>query len=134
MVVIEYEGGSYPFDFDDIGVKQGIAIEAHTGMPFAEWATAIGRAGNLLARQALGWVILTGGDLDAPIADCDFKMGKLNAALEKAFSTETEAEARKAAEQPPDPTPGAAAATSASRPENGAGTTGALLPASSGPA
>ena len=91
-MIIEYEGQRYPFDFDDIGVKQGIAIEHHTGLPFAEWGAALEKGGNLLALQAVGWLILTGGDLAAPIGDCNFAMVKLGTAFAKAVAAEAEAQ------------------------------------------
>jgi hypothetical protein len=104
-MIIQYEGQSYPFDFDDIDILQGIAIEKHTGVPFAEWGTAVEKGGNLLAMQALGWLILTGGDLDKPIGECRFKMGKLGVAL--ANAVQAEADAAKAAEEAaPRPTVG----------------------------
>jgi len=128
-VIIDYEGRSYLFEFDDIGVKQGIAIEKHTGLPFAEWGAAIAKGGNMLALQALGWVILNGGDLTIPIGDVDFKMGKFGAALDKALSAEADA-AKAAEETGPRPTAGASPAP----PEaNGHAATGLLSAASSDP-
>ena len=87
-MIIKYDGAEYPFDFDDIGVKQGIKIEKFMGCSFEEWGKKL-QAGDLQARQALGWVILHGGDLATPIEDTDFKMVKLGNALNEAFAAET---------------------------------------------
>jgi hypothetical protein len=99
-VIITYEGQQYPFDMDDIGVKQGIKIESFMGCSFEEWGKKL-QAGDLKARQALGWVILTGGDLSVPVEDTDFKMVALANALNAAFEAEA---AKAAAEAEPVPT------------------------------
>ena len=118
-LIIEYEGQRYPFDFEDIGVKQGILIERHTGLPFAEWGSALEKGGNLLALQAVGWLILTGGDLDRPIADCNFAMARLGAAFAAAVTAEAGAQAQQEGPTPP--------GVPAAGPEgNGAGAAGPL--------
>jgi hypothetical protein len=99
-MLIVYEGQTYPFDFDDIGVQQAIAIERHTGLSFADWGTSLEKGGNLLSLQAMGWLILTGGDLDAPIGGVNFKMAKLGAAFAAAAQAEADAEAAKAGPPP----------------------------------
>jgi len=114
-VIIEYEGVRYPFDYEDIGVRQGIAIEKHTGLPFADWGSALEKGGNLLALQAVGWLILEHGDLGKPIGDCDFSMAKLGAAFARAAQEEAEAEAARTGV--PGPTP--AAVPSAAAEANG---------------
>ena len=91
-MIITYDGHDYPFDMDDIGVKQGIKIEKFMGCSFEEWGRKL-QAGELMARQALGWVILHGGDLTVPIEDTDFKMVALAKALDAAFKAEAPAEA-----------------------------------------
>jgi hypothetical protein len=98
-LIIVYEGASYPFDFEDIGILQAMAIEKHTGLPFTEWGDSLEKGGNLLALQAIGWLILEGGDLAKPIAECQFKMSKLGAAF--AAAAVAEAEAATAAAGPP---------------------------------
>ena len=103
-MIIHYEGADYPFDYDDIGVQQGIAIERHTGLPFAEWGSILEKGGSLIALQALGWLILDGGDLGKPIAETNFKMGKLGTALTTAIAAAQAEEAAKAAQ--PGPTSG----------------------------
>ena len=100
-MIIDYEGRSYEFDLEDLTVKQAIRIEKHIGGPLEQFEKGIG-SGDLTAYQALGWLILHGGD-DTPIADVDFKIAKLSKAFEAA--AKAEAEAAKAAEAAgPDPT------------------------------
>jgi hypothetical protein len=97
-VIIEYEGQRYPFDFDQITVKQAIKIEKHAGMALAEWGKAAAEGSSLLALQAVGWLVLHGGR-DIPIEDCDFKLAPLGAAFAKAAAEEEAAEkAREAVE------------------------------------
>lgn len=96
-MIIKYDGRDYPFDFDDVTVRQGVAIEKFMGCSFDEWGKKL-QAGDLRARQALGWVILHGGDLKVPIEDTDFKMAALGKAMADAF------EAEKPAEEEPVPT------------------------------
>jgi hypothetical protein len=91
-MIIEYEGQRYPFDFADVTVKQAMKIEKFTGMSFSEWGEAADSGSNLAALQAVGWLILHGGDLDVPIEDCDFKVGPLGAAIQAANAAELAAE------------------------------------------
>jgi hypothetical protein len=86
-MIIHYDGQKYPFDFDEVSVKQGIKIEKFMGCSFDEWGKKL-QDGDLQARQALGWVILHGGDLAVPIEDTDFKMVALGQALADAFEGE----------------------------------------------
>lgn len=127
-MIIEYEGQQYQFDFDDVGVQQGIAIEKHTGLSFAEWGAILEKGGSLIALQALGWLILEGGDLSKPIAECNFKMGRLGTAMTRAITAAAAADAARD-ESLPGPTSGAVPGA----PEaNGAATvTGPLSPLSS---
>ena len=90
-MIIHYDGRDYPFDFDDVTVKQGVTIEKFMGCSFEEWGKRL-QAGDLQARQALGWVILHGGDLTVPIEDTDFKMVALGKALNDAFAAAAPAE------------------------------------------
>ena len=93
-MIIKYDGGTYPFDMDEVGIKQAIKIEKFMGCSFEEWGKKL-QAGDLTARQALGWLILHHGALDVPIEDTDFKMVALGNALNEAFAAEaakTEAE------------------------------------------
>lgn len=119
-MIIVYEGVSYPFDFDDIGVQQAIAIERHTGLPFTGWGESLEKGGNLLSLQAMGWLILHHGDLDVPIAETNFKMAKLGAAVAAAVAAEAQAEAEKAGPPP-------AAAPSAAPGANGSAAAGGPL-------
>ena len=105
-MIIEYEGQQYPFDFDDVGVLQGIAIERHVGISFAEWAAIIEKGATLITLQALGWLILEGGDLSKPIAETNFKMGRLGTALTNALARAQADEAVRQ-ESLPGPTSGA---------------------------
>jgi hypothetical protein len=99
-VIIEYEGQRYPFDFADITVKQAIRMEKFTGMSFGEWGKAVAAGSSLVAVQAVGWLVLHGGDLAVPIEDCDFKLARLSEAIKVANAAEEAAEvaAAKAAE------------------------------------
>jgi hypothetical protein len=102
-LIIDYEGRSYEFDSDDLTVKQALKIEKHIGGPMLDWekGMATGRAD---CYQALGWLIFHGGD-QTPIAEVDFKFGKLAKAFEAAAAKEAEAEkAAEAAKAGPDPT------------------------------
>lgn len=109
-MIIHYEGTAYEFDLDDLTVKQALKIEKHMGGPLADFEKGIGE-GNLTAYQALGWLILCGGD-QTPIADVDFKIAKLSKAFEAAALAEAaKAEAAAAA----DPTSGQPAAASNGR-------------------
>ena len=96
---IEYEGESYDFDLDDLTVKQALKIEKHLGGPMIEFekGMAVGRAD---CYQVLGWLIFHRGD-STPIADVDFKFGKLAKAFEAAAAAEKDAQAAG-----PDPTAG----------------------------
>ena len=93
-MIIRYDGGDYPFDMDDVALRQAIKIEKFMGCSFEDWGKKL-QAGDLTARQALGWLILHQGVLDVPIEDTDFKMVALGNALNEAFAAEaakTEAE------------------------------------------
>lgn len=124
-MIVEYEGQRYPFDFADITVKQAIRIEKFTGMAFGEWGKAAETGSSLAALQAVGWLVLTGGDLNTPIEDCDFKLAAMGAAVSAANAAENAAEeaARAAEEGRPRPTGGTSSAPRA----NGSGV---LSPAS----
>ena len=102
-MIITYEGKEYPFDFEEITVKQAIKLEKHTGMKLAEWDAALARGNVLEALQALGWLILDGGDLSKDIADTDFKFVKLGEAFAAVMAVEQAAAAAEA--QAADPTP-----------------------------
>lgn len=83
-MIINYEGESYTFDMDDVTLKQAMAIEKHTGQPFGEWGKTVAAGSDLKALQAVGWLLLAGGDLGKPIADVDFKLTRLAAAFAQA--------------------------------------------------
>jgi hypothetical protein len=114
---IDYDGGHYPFDMDEVTIKQALKIEKFMGCSFEEWGKKL-QAGDLAARQALGWLILH-PDGGVPIEDTDFKMVALAEALDKAFAA--------AAPPEPEPVPTAAAAS------NGHGPAAALSPGISPP-
>jgi hypothetical protein len=119
-VIITFEGRQYPFDLDELTVKQALKIEKHIGGTLVDWENGLNQA-SAAALQALGWLIFTGGD-STPIADVEFKIMKLAAA----FSAAAEAEAT-AAEAGMDPTSGPSSPPAATSP-NGAT---AIVPASS---
>jgi hypothetical protein len=103
-MIIDYEGQKYLFDLDEVTMKQGLMIEKFMGCSFTEWGERLLAGGqDLRTRQALGWVILSKGDLTVPIEDTDFKMGVLGNSIAKAVEA-LEAEAKAAAEAEPVPT------------------------------
>ena len=114
-MIIEYEGGSYDFDLDDLTVKQALKIEKHIDGPMIEFEKGM-LTGSAACYQALGWLILHGGD-QTPIANVDFKYKKLMSAFEAAAEKEAEAaKARpEAAQAEPDPTGNGHAAASTAR-------------------
>ena len=97
-MIVEYEGKSYPFDMEDVTVKQALKIEKHMGGPLADFQKGVG-SGDLAAIQALGWLILAGGD-QTPIADMDFKIARFMDAFNAAATAEAAAEAAKAEVDP----------------------------------
>ena len=99
---IEYEGESYDFDLDDLTVKQALKIEKHIGGPMMDFEKGM-ITGSAVCYQAMGWLIFHHGD-STPIADVDFKFGKLAKGFEAAMAAEREAQAAG-----PDPTAAAAA-------------------------
>jgi hypothetical protein len=109
---ITYEGAVYDLDLDEITVRQGQAIEKHTGGTLGDWEEGLGKA-SADCLQALGWLIFTGGDLKQPIGETDFKLLKLAKALGEAQEAES-----------PDPTgaasPPGAPSTSAHSPRSSA--------------
>ena len=111
-MILTYEGKTYEFDLDDLGIDQAIKIEKHIDGPMLEWeqGMVVGRA---LCVQVLGWLILHGGDLDVPIASVKFKYPKLMTAFSEAGEREAAEQAAKAAE--PDPTANGHAAASTGR-------------------
>jgi hypothetical protein len=109
-VIISYKGTSYTYDPESVTVKQAMMLEAHTGASFEKWGDDLSTA-NLKALQAFGWLILTGGDLDKPIADTDFVIAALADAVSAGQAAEKAAEDAKAAATPgpTDPTSAAPA-------------------------
>jgi hypothetical protein len=101
-LIIEYEGSTYDFDLDDLTVKQALKIEKHIGGPMIEFEKGMA-TGSAVCYQVLGWLIFHGGD-STPIADVDFKFGKLAKAFEVAAAADAAAEAAKAEAEGPGPT------------------------------
>jgi hypothetical protein len=98
-VDIEYEDKSYPFDLDDLTVKQAIKIQKHIGGPMSDFQRGIVET-RAECYQALAWLILCGGD-STPIADVDFKFGRFVKAFNEAAEAEVqEAEAAEVQEGP----------------------------------
>ena len=108
-MIISYDGRDYPFDMDDVTVKQALKIEKFMGCPFAEWGKKLQAGGDLRARQALGWLILH-PDGGVPVEDTDFKMVRLGEALDEAFAAE---EAKQQQDAGPVPTGAASTAQTA---------------------
>ena len=108
-MIITYEGTSHEFDLDDLTVKQAIKIEKHIGGPMMDFEKGM-LTGRADCYQVLGWLILHGGD-STPIADVDFKYGKLAKAFAAAAEAEAEAEKAREAAAGPDPTGNGAAST-----------------------
>jgi hypothetical protein len=86
---ITYEGQVYDLDMDEIDVKQASKIEQHVGGTLTEWEEGMGKA-SVRCLQALGWLIFTGGDLSADIADTNFKVMKLGKAVAAAQQAEAD--------------------------------------------
>lgn len=86
-MIIDYEGQQYPFDMDDVTVKQALKIEAFMGCSFAEWGKRLQDGQDLRARQVVGWLILH-PDGGVPIEDTDFKMVALGKAIDAAAAAE----------------------------------------------
>jgi hypothetical protein len=104
-MIIKYDGGEYPFDFDDITIKQGLAIEKFMGCSFTDWGKRLQAGGDLRARQVTGWLILH-PDGGVAIEDTDFKMVRLGEAIDEAFKAE-----EGPAAAPDEPVPTVAAST-----------------------
>jgi hypothetical protein len=102
-LIINYDGQQYPFDLDDVTVKQAIKIEKYMGCSFEDWGKKLQEGGSLPARQALGWLILQKGDLAAAIDDTDFKLVALAKGIDEAFAAEA-AKAKAAEDAAPVPT------------------------------
>lgn len=77
---IELGGETYDYDEQQLTVKQWMAIEEHIGAPVLTGYARGLLEGRTACYQALAWLLLTGGDLDVPIASIeDFPMLKLAA-------------------------------------------------------
>lgn len=74
---IEYDGEQYEYNEDELMLSQWLAIEDHIGAPvFTNYPKGL-LDGSAKCYQALGWLVLHGGDRDVPIADVNFPMVKL---------------------------------------------------------
>ena len=104
-MIIDYEGRQYPFDMDDMDIRQALKIEKHIGGTIGDFTNGLMETIRADCYQALGWLIFTGGD-STPIADVNFKFGKLSKAFGEAADREAAAEAaaKAAAGELPDPT------------------------------
>jgi hypothetical protein len=104
-LIIDYEGQQYPFDMDDLEIKQALKIEKHVGGTIGDFIDGLLENTRADCYQALGWLIFHGGD-QTPIADVNFKFGRLSKAFVAAAAKEAEDEAaaKAAAGEPPDPT------------------------------
>jgi hypothetical protein len=105
-VIVRYDGREYPFDMDDVTVKQALAIEKFMGCPFVKWGELLQKGGDLRAQQVLGWLILH-PDGAVSIEDTDFKLVALGEALAEAYAAQEAA----AAPGEPEPVPTGAAST-----------------------
>lgn len=90
-MVIEYDGKKYEFDQNDIDVEQSLKIEKHIGGPMIDFENGV-LSGRTVCVQALGWLILRRGDMDVPIAEVNFKVGKLMKAYTAAAVAEAKAQ------------------------------------------
>jgi hypothetical protein len=99
---ITYEGAEHEFDFDKIRVKQAVKIEKHVGVPLAEWGSMLEQGASMLALQALGWLILSGGK--GAVDDADFEVVTLGTAFSEAMAAQAAAAAGPELD-PADPTP-----------------------------
>jgi hypothetical protein len=105
-LIIEYEGTAYEFDLDDMTVKQALKIEKHIDGTLIDFEKGM-LTGSTPCIQALGWLVLFGGD-STPVADADFKYGKfMNAFAAAVAEKEAEAAKEKAKAEAEGPTAGA---------------------------
>ena len=136
---IEFEGRVYDFDLDELDVEQALRIEKHIkaaglGETLLEWEQGLEKA-SAPCFQALGWLILRGGDLSVRIGDVNFKVMKLARVWGEAAERE-----RAAAQEEPDPTtpagsstPGTPASTPSPTGQNGSAARAPASTTASGP-
>jgi hypothetical protein len=75
--VIRFEVGGKSWDWDErVMLQQAIRIEAHTGGTIFEWEAGL-LDGKSSCYQALGWLVVHGGDPDVPIGSVDFPVMEL---------------------------------------------------------
>jgi hypothetical protein len=86
-------------------IKQALKIEKHIGGTMGDFIDGLLETTRADCYQALGWLIFEEGG-QTPIADVNFKFGKLSRAFmaSAAKEAEEEAAAKQAAGEPPDPT------------------------------
>ena len=104
---IEYDGGTYQFDDQDITLKQAMVVQLHTGLSISAWQDALnvedGRDPGpewLKSVQCLYWLVMAQNDITVPIADADFKVARFLSAYAEA----AKAEAASTPPVEPDPT------------------------------
>jgi alpha/beta superfamily hydrolase len=104
-LIIDYEGQQYPFDMDDMDIRQALKIEKHIGGTMGDFTEGLTDTIRADCYQALGWLIFHAGD-STPIETVNFKFGKLSKAFAAAAAKEAaeEAAAKAAAGELPDPT------------------------------
>ena len=117
----EFEGRTREIDMDELGLRQGIAIQEHMGMPLTEWEKALTTPrdmGWLKAMRCLYWLMLAqAGDLTPLDADIDFPVLKFSGAVSGALSAEADTAA--AVEEDPTKPAGAPAAAPPATPATG---------------
>jgi hypothetical protein len=115
---IDFDGRTWQLDLDDIDLKQGIQVQAHTGLTLRKWEAALTDDDNprfLESYQALYWVMLAqNGEPQPPeIGEVNFKVIRFFEAVITAFEAAIKDAAASAGDEKPDPTlPPAASAPS----------------------
>jgi hypothetical protein len=84
-VKFEFEGRTREIDIDGLGLRHGIAITEHMGMPLTKWEKALADTDGmnwLKAMRCLYWLMLAqAGDLTPLDDDIDFHVLKFSAAV-----------------------------------------------------
>lgn len=104
---IDFEGRTWQLDLDEISLRQGVQVQAHTGLTLRKWEASLlddDHPQFLQSYQAVYWVMLgQNGETPPPVGDTDFKVIRffeaVIAGLEAAMK-----EAGAAEDAAPDPT------------------------------
>lgn len=105
---IDFEGRTWQLDTADISLRQGIEIQAHTGLTLRKWEDALTDDEHpkfLESYQALYWLMLAqNGETPPLIGDVDFRLIRFFEAVITAMEAEIKAAKAAAGDEKPDPT------------------------------